>query len=105
MPTISHNGITATVGDDGYLADGATWNEQVAAVLAHDDGIDALTDDHWAIIRYLRWHHAEFGSVPMIRKLCKETGFKLTVIYQLFPGGPTRSACKVAGLSKPEGCV
>ncbi|MBD3220340.1 TusE/DsrC/DsvC family sulfur relay protein [bacterium] len=105
MPTISHDGITVEVDDDGYLADPEVWNDHVARVLAHADGIDELTDDHWTVIRYLRWHHGEFGSVPMIRKLCKETGFKLTAIYRLFPGGPTRSACKVAGLDKPEGCV
>jgi TusE/DsrC/DsvC family sulfur relay protein len=47
----------------------------------------------------------EFGIAPMIRKLCKETGFKLNEIYGLFPSGPAKGACKLAGLPKPTGCV
>ena len=42
---------------------------------------------------------------PMIRKLCKTTGFKLKEIYDLFPSGPAKGARKVAGLPKPTGCV
>jgi len=45
------------------------------------------------------------GIAPMIRKLCKETGFKLAQIYEMFPSGPAKGACKVAGLPKPTGCV
>jgi sulfur relay (sulfurtransferase) DsrC/TusE family protein len=26
-------------------------------------------------------------------------------IYELFPSGPAKGACKVAGLPKPTGCV
>ena len=42
---------------------------------------------------------------PMIRKVCKDTDFKLKKIYELFPSGPAKGACKVAGLPKPTGCV
>jgi len=41
----------------------------------------------------------------MVRKMCKETGFKLNEIYTLFPSGPAKGACKLAGLPKPTGCV
>jgi tRNA 2-thiouridine synthesizing protein E len=41
----------------------------------------------------------------MIRKLCKETGFPLKKVYEMFPSGPAKGACKVAGLAKPTGCV
>jgi len=37
--------------------------------------------------------------------LCKKTGFKLKKIYELFPSGPAKGACKMAGLPKPTGCV
>ena len=47
----------------------------------------------------------QFGIAPMIRKLCKETGFKLGEIYQMFPSGPAKGACKLAGLPKPTGGV
>ena len=50
-------------------------------------------------------YYLEFNMAPMIRKLCKSTGFKLKEIYELFPSGPAKGACKVAGLPKPTGCV
>jgi len=56
-------------------------------------------------MNYLRTYHAQFGVAPMIRKLCKETGFSLAQIYELFPAGPAKGACRVAGLPKPTGCV
>jgi len=37
--------------------------------------------------------------------LTKQTGLDLKTIYKLFPGGPAKGACKVAGLTKPTGCV
>jgi len=41
----------------------------------------------------------------MIRTICQETGLRLKEIYELFPLGPARGACRVAGLPKPDGCV
>jgi tRNA 2-thiouridine synthesizing protein E len=57
------------------------------------------------VVNYLRDYYLEFNMAPMIRKLCKTTGFKLKEIYDLFPSGPAKGACKVAGLPKPTGCV
>lgn len=41
----------------------------------------------------------------MVRVLSKVTKFKLKHIYELFPSGPGKGACKMAGLPKPTGCV
>jgi TusE/DsrC/DsvC family sulfur relay protein len=65
----------------------------------------ALTDNHWKVVNYLREYYVQFGVAPMIRKLCKQTGFSLKEIYEMFPSGPAKGACKVAGLPKPTGCV
>jgi tRNA 2-thiouridine synthesizing protein E len=105
MPQIEHAGRTIEVDEDGFLADPAQWDEQLATTLARAEGIEELTEDHWRIMTYIRDYHAQFGVAPMVRKLCKDTGYKLKEIYQLFPSGPARGACKVAGLEKPDGCV
>ncbi|MEZ4388825.1 MAG: TusE/DsrC/DsvC family sulfur relay protein [Candidatus Krumholzibacteriia bacterium] len=105
MPTINHNGFSVEVDDDGFMVDPAAWNDDVALVLASTEDIVELTPDHWKIMTYIRQYHAEFGVAPMVRKLCKETGFKLKEMYALFPSGPAKGACKVAGLEKPTGCV
>lgn len=105
MPEIIWNENKITVDDDGFIEDFNIWNEQVALALANADGVTELTEDHWKIINYLREYYAKFGIAPMIRKLCKETGYSLTEVYALFPSGPANGACKVAGLAKPTGCV
>jgi TusE/DsrC/DsvC family sulfur relay protein len=99
------NSHEVEVDEDGFIQQPELWDERLALALAHTDGVAELTDAHWKIIRYIRDYFHEFEIAPMIRKLCKETGFSLREIYDLFPSGPAKGACKVAGLPKPTGCV
>jgi len=106
MPHIDYKGTQIEVDEDGFITDPSLWDEELAIFLAeYAEGISELTDDHWKLIHYLNEYYHENGIAPMIRKLCKATGFKLKYIYELFPGGPAKGACKVAGLPKPTGCV
>ncbi len=92
--------------EDGFIQAPELWDEAVAKDLAKkEEDIDELTPDHWKVVHYLRNYYLEFKIAPMIRKLCKETGYPLKKIYELFPSGPAKGACKVAGLPKPTGCV
>jgi tRNA 2-thiouridine synthesizing protein E len=90
---------------DGFMVDPSQWNDVLALEIAKTDGINELTEAHWKIIRFIRTNFEEKGNAPMVRALCKETGLKLKEIYELFPLGPARGACRVAGLPKPDGCV
>lgn len=105
MNTYEANGRTYNVDEDGFLQDPAIWDEAVAKDFALAEEIADLTPDHWKVINYLRGYYLQFGIAPMVRKVCKETGFKLNQIYELFPSGPAKGACKLAGLPKPTGCV
>ena len=105
MPFVEVNGEKLEVDEDGFLVNIEKWNEDVAKYFAKEEGVEELTEEHWKVINYLRDYYQQFGIAPMIRKLCKETGFNLKKIYQLFPSGPAKGACKVAGLPKPTGCV
>ena len=64
-----------------------------------------LTAEHWAVIQFIRGYYLEKNLAPMVRKMCQATGFPLMQIYDLFPSGPAKGACKLAGLPKPDGCV
>ncbi|MDR2970890.1 MAG: TusE/DsrC/DsvC family sulfur relay protein [Bacteroidales bacterium] len=90
---------------DGFMLEPQLWNDDLALLIAKEDDIQELTENHWSIIRIIRHHYEETGMAPMIRSICKETGLKLKDIYELFPLGPARGACRVAGLPKPDGCV
>ena len=105
MPTFEVDNRQYDVDEDGFLQEPTIWNQDVARDFALSEGVTELTENHWKVINYLRNYYLQFGIAPMIRKLCKETGFKLNEIYQMFPSGPAKGACKLAGLPKPTGCV
>jgi tRNA 2-thiouridine synthesizing protein E len=105
MPLLRVNGKDVELNDEGFLAHPQEWDEDVARAFALQENIKELTEDHWKIIYYLRNYFQRFRIAPMIRKLCKDTGFQLKEIERLFPSGPAKGACKLAGLPKPTGCL
>jgi tRNA 2-thiouridine synthesizing protein E len=105
MANIEVNGQTVELDEDGFLVNLDEWNEDVAKYLAKEEGVDELNEDHWKVINYLKGYFAEYGIAPMVRKMTKESGYSLKEIYDLFPSGPAKGACKVAGLPIPTGCV
>lgn len=105
MANIEVNGQVVELDEDGFLVTLDQWNEDVAKFLAKEEGVEELTEDHWKLINYLKGYFAEYGIAPMVRKMTKESGYSLKEIYDLFPSGPAKGACKVAGLPKPTGCV
>ncbi len=105
MGTFTHGNVSVAVDDDGFMAEPDKWDRAVAEALATTEGLTELSESHWKVVTYLREYYLANGIAPMIRKLCKETGFQLKEIYALFPSGPAKGACKVAGLPKPTGCV
>ena len=109
--TIEVNGKSLETDEEGYLSNLADWEKDVADVMAKADGID-LSDDHWEIINFLREYYEEDQIAPAVRVLTKAVGKKLgkdkgnsKYLYELFPYGPGKQACKFAGLPKPTGCV
>lgn len=99
------NGQTIEVDQEGFMTDPSIWNDEIAKAFAQIEGIEELTEEHWAVINFIREYYLENDLAPMIRKMCKGTGLTLNKIYELFPAGPAKGACKWAGLPKPDGCV
>ncbi len=106
MSHIEADGKTYELNEEGFLVRPEEWTEAVAAALARaEEGIEQLSNDHWAVISFIRRYFLENNLAPMVRKLCQTTGLQLRQIYELFPSGPAKGACKIAGLPKPDGCV
>jgi len=105
VATLELGGKMLEVDEDGFIADPSQWDEKVAHSLAVTEGVEALSETHWKLVNYLRDYYLKYNIAPMIRKVCKDTGLPLKQIYELFPSGPAKGACKVAGLPKPTGCV
>ena len=105
------NGKTYETDEEGYLANLGEWDSDVAAYMAKEDDCD-LRENHWEVINFLREYYDEYQIAPAVRVLTKAIGKKLgkdkgnsKYLYELFPYGPAKQACKYAGLPKPTGCV
>ncbi|MDX1487765.1 MAG: TusE/DsrC/DsvC family sulfur relay protein [Acidiferrobacterales bacterium] len=91
--------------ETGFLVNRNEWNERVAAVLAEQEGV-TLSDRHWEVINYLRdcyFNHG--GELPNNRQILKGMqevwsgqGIDSKMLYELFPGGPSKQAGRIAGL-------
>jgi len=110
MP-IEVNGKVLETDEEGYLANLTEWEPAVAEVMAQQESV-TLLPDHWEIINFLREYYEEYQIAPAVRVLTKAVGKKLgpekgnsKYLYELFPYGPGKQACKYAGLPKPTGCV
>ncbi len=105
MSTVTLAGSPVEVDAEGYLLDAEQWNEQMAAEMARDNGIERLTDRHWQVINFMRKTFLETGSAPSIRSLGKTSGVPIKELYELFPKGPAKLAAKIGGIPKPRGCI
>ena len=111
MPSIEFEGKQIEVDDDGYVLNLSDWTAGLAQKLADEDNIN-LTEAHWEVINFLRDYFEKYQIAPMIKILVKEIGKTMgkekgntKYLYELYPGGPAKQACRYAGLPKPTGCV
>ena len=108
---IEVNGKTLETDEEGYIANLSDWSPEVAEKKATEDDCE-LSDSHWEVINFLRNYYEEYQIAPAVRVLTKAIGKRLGAdkgnskyLYELFPYGPAKQACKYAGLPKPTGCV
>ncbi len=102
---IEHNGKSFEIDEDGFLMDFNLFSEEWVDYVKNQEGIAELNEEHTKVIDVLQDYYKKNGIAPMVRVLSKLTKFKLKHIYELFPSGPGKGACKMAGLPKPTGCV
>jgi tRNA 2-thiouridine synthesizing protein E len=94
---------------EGYLIDPEAWNETIARELAAEEKL-GLTDEFWPILTFMRDYWREHQVAPDVRhvidflvndrnmnkKAAKEQ------LFQLFPYGYVKQACKIAGMMRPR---
>jgi tRNA 2-thiouridine synthesizing protein E len=105
MATLEFQGKTFNVDEDGFIESYKEFSEEWVQWVKKEEGIEELNEEHRQVIKILQDYYEKNGIAPMVRILSKLTGFKLKHIYELFPSGPGKGACKMAGLPKPTGCV
>jgi len=85
---------------EGFISDPAAWSDEVARMLAHNDGLPELTRDHWVVIHALREHYHRFGTAPpAFSHICNEHHLGKHCVERLFRS--EREAWRIAGLPDP----
>ncbi|MGD8841112.1 MAG: TusE/DsrC/DsvC family sulfur relay protein [Gammaproteobacteria bacterium] len=95
--------------DEGYLLDPEDWTPELARELAAGEGLE-LGDEHWLVLDFIRNYQEAHHITPDIRHAAKRLG-ELTGrdkkqgkarIFELFPYGYVKQACKIAGMRRPR---
>ena len=105
------NGTAVEHDEEGYITNLDDWTEDLAGVIATAEEIN-MNKEHWEVVNFLRSYYEEYQIAPAVRVLIKaikksmgpEVGNN-KYMYELFPYGPAKQACKIAGLPKPTGCI
>lgn len=102
--------------EEGYLLNPDNWDEDVAEALIRQheaEGHKKITETGWELIRYFREYYEDHQTHPTMHKLLKdrsrlenkhfedEKSYR-DFLYDLFPHGPIRKLCKLAGLPNPK---
>lgn len=105
------DGQTIDHDEEGFITDISQWSKGLAEHLAELENIE-MTPEHWEVVDFLRDYYNEYQIAPAIRVLVKQLKKSFgpekgnnKYLYELFPYGPAKQACKIAGLPKPTGCI
>lgn len=114
--SIEVNGKLIETDEEGYLLNLADWNDAVCEGLIQQheaDGYKPLSETAKGLIDYFREYYQENQVHPTMHKLVQTLGkyegeqfhdkeaYK-NYLYEMFPHGPVRMLCKLAGLPKPS---
>ena len=91
---------------EGYLIEPQDWNEDVAAEFARQENIQ-LSDEHWMVVNFMREFFEEHQVAPDARFVIKHLnqnleGASRNKLFELFPYGYVKQACKIAGMKRPR---
>lgn len=105
------NGTEIALSEAGWLENLDEWSEELAVEISKKENIEALTDEHWDIIREAREFFEDNGVVAeprifskLMKKKYGDDRSSQKYIYSLFPTGLIKCANKIAGLPRPKGC-
>ncbi|MFC3117390.1 TusE/DsrC/DsvC family sulfur relay protein [Jhaorihella thermophila] len=94
------NGKTIPADEEGYITNLADWDKDVALEIAKSEGIE-MDDERWEVVNFLRDYYDEYQIAPAVRVLIKAIKKSMgpekgnnKYLYELFPYGPAKQACK-----------
>ena len=109
ISSVEIGGQDVLVDEAGYLVNPDDWSHAVAEWLAAEEGVE-LSEDHWAVLGFMREYLETQGVAADARFVFKDLGERYAEslkaarrrFFQLFPYGYTGQACKIAGMRQPR---
>jgi len=112
---IEVNNKSIKTDDEGYLLNPDDWDLDVAEALIkqHEaDGHKKVTETGWELINYFREYYEYNMKHPSMHHILADLARHKSIqfsdeksykefLYDLFPHGPIRKLCKLAGLPNP----
>lgn len=86
------------------------WTREKSRCLAESEDIE-LSDEHWAVLTYLRKHYLDKGLPRHARTLARELGQQFAsqggnkYLHRLFAGGPVTQGSRLANLRIPANAM
>jgi len=105
MIEVEFMGKSFMTDESGFIDNYDSWCEEWVEYIKKEEGIKELTEEHRKVLEAIRKYYEMNGLAPMVRILERLTGMKREHFWELFPSGPGKGACRMAGLPKPSGCV
>lgn len=99
MGNVLKGNVPLEFDEDGFLTDPAKWDKDVAEQIASEDGLGALSTDHWVVILEMRKHYLQNGSLHANSHICRTNQLDPQCVTTLFH--TMREAWRVAGLPNP----
>ncbi len=106
--TLDIDGRSISLDDEGYLIEPGDWSEDVAVELARLEGL-ALGAQHWSVLHFMRRFLEDKQVAPdarfVVRHLAEAFdlgGEARARLFELFPYGYVKQACKIAGMRRPR---
>ena len=104
------NGKEILTDSEGYIFNMDDWSDDFVRAQAKAEGLE-LTDEHWAVVYFLRDYFEKHRVQCEVRKMVKH--FKTiwepeksssTYLHRIFPrGGPQKQGNRLAGLLRTKG--
>ena len=97
-------GVEVLFNGEGFFINPSQWTDEVFEVLAHEAGVEEITDTHRMVVHFIRKFYHEQGKSPLNHHLKVGTSMSMAELEALFPGGIKYGVRRLAGLPDPKGC-
>jgi tRNA 2-thiouridine synthesizing protein E len=94
---------------EGYIVNPEDWNEDFARQLAAEESLE-LSETYWLILHFMQDYWRVNRVAPDVRHVTKFMTDTLSMdkkeakqkLFELFPYGYVKQACKIAGMQRPR---